>query len=124
MSSYQIHLEQYKHNKKFVRFGILNTQDNFYDWEITVFFYAAIHLVEAILAKECSVESVHNHQDRSELLLEHKDVFGGVTKSFFKLQTLSHSARYSGYIAVSEKDCLKAQEMFEDIESDLEKYIT
>lgn len=37
---YNIHYNQYLHNKNFISKGINNQCENFYDWEITVDFYA------------------------------------------------------------------------------------
>lgn len=122
MDVFDTHKAQYEHNKRFVKFGITNSNGSFYDWEVTAFFYAAVHLIEAVLFKEYSVINIRTHEERRDYI-ETKPAFNSIKKDYFKLISLSHTARYSGYIEINEDDSYKAQSYLENIESGLSKYI-
>lgn len=121
---YNIHYNQYLHNKNFISKGINNQCENFYDWEITVDFYAAIHLIEAVLSLQCGIHEVCTHQDRSRYLNNNNTVFSRrlITK-YNSLQSISRTARYRGATMVDEDGSLQAQNLLEDIEFELKSYI-
>lgn len=124
MDKYDSHISQYNHNKNFLSFGISNTRGPFYDWEITVNFYAVIHLIEAILYKECQITDISTHEERQSYINENPDVFtNSVRKAYFKLKSLARTARYSGYLQVTEKQSEIAQTQRENIESEMKKYM-
>lgn len=124
MDLYDNHINQFNHNKRFLSFGISNTKESFHDWEITVNFYAVIHLIEAILYKECKATSICTHEDRNNYISANPNVFNNnVRKDYFALQTLARTARYSGYLDVTEKDSLEAQTRRESIEGEMAKYL-
>ncbi len=123
MDVYETHINQFNHNKKFLSFGISNQKESFHDWEITVTFYAAIHLIEAILSSECSINQVHSHEDRDTKINDNYAVFGSIRKDYFFLKTLAWTARYSGYVNVSPDDSKQAQERLENIQFELRQYI-
>lgn len=124
MDMFDNHINQFNHNKRFLSFGISNTKESFHDWEITVNFYAVIHLIEAILYKECKVTSVCTHEERKNYISANPSVFNSnVRKDYFALQTLARTARYSGYLDVTEKDSLEAQTRRESIEGEMAKYL-
>ena len=65
MSLVQSHLAKYKHNKEFIAFGINHHNDEyFYDWYITVDFYAVIHLVESVIYFLDPTSQISSHDDR------------------------------------------------------------
>lgn len=119
MDIFETHMSQYRHNKNFNSFGISNQKESFHDWEVTVSFYAAVHLIEAVLYKKCSVSEINTHDERLEYLQNNKTIFGGIERAYFKLKNLSRTARYSGYINISSEDSYLAQTCLEDIESEL-----
>ncbi len=124
MDIYDNHINQFKHNKKFLSFGISNAKESFHDWEITVNFYAVIHLIEAILYKECQIEDIRTHEERQNYIYDNPNVFNNnVRKDYFALQTLARTARYSGYLQVTEEQSENAQTRRENIESEMSKYM-
>ena len=123
MDAYTSHYNQYQHNKRFISFGISNTKEKFYDWEITANFYAAIHLIEAILYSEYGINEIKTHDERKEMMDDHPETFSGISSKYFSLKTLARTARYNGIVEVSEKDSAQAQTCLEDIELEMNKYI-
>lgn len=125
MPDFETHVEKYKHNKRFVHFGINNSKEKFDDWEIVGNFYASVHLIEAILYKEYK-EEPHNHETRISMMLGHPDLFDykRVLTPYTSLSGLAWTARYRGMIEIDPNDALKAQQCLEDMESELQEYIT
>lgn len=118
-NSWDDNKKQYLHNKKFI--GKIDSE--FDDWAVTVTFYAAIHLIEAVLSKKCNVTSVHNHDDRKRSMYENKEVFSECMTDYLMLQSLARTARYSGIARMGDKDALEAQTELENLEFQLKKYI-
>lgn len=124
MDSYDAHINQFNHNKNFLKFGISNNKESFHDWEITVNFYAAIHLIEAILLKQCSVKNINNHDERKYYIETNPNIFKqNVKRDYFALCSLARTARYSGVLQVTERDSEEAQTRLENIESEMSKYM-
>lgn len=123
MDVYTRHINQFQHNKDFLNYGISNERKKFSDWEITVNFYAAVHLIEAVMSSECGINEIRTHDERQDKMEENREVFSPVLTLYFKLKTLARTARYCGIVDVNEKDSRQAQTYLEDIEFGLRKYI-
>lgn len=123
MKDYEQHLEKYKHNRDFVRYGLNPSKVNCDDWEIVADFYACIHLIEAILHKECG-EEVINHSDRTRFMEANPIIFRKSIRIWYKdLSSLAHTARYKYLCLLEPNDALRAQELLEKIEFELKDYI-
>lgn len=121
---YNTHIEQMNHNKNFISFGISNSKESFLDWEIVAYFYTAVHLIEAVLCKECGIVSVNSHQERKEYICDFTNVFSHqVQRDYIKLIALAHKARYTGFAVVSEQDGRNAQMWLENMEFALSTYV-
>ena len=123
MDNVELHLNQYKHNKNFISYGISNTKEKFCDWEVTVYFYATIHLVEAVMCKKIENVEIKSHEDRRRLMYSHKETFGTSQNSYRMLYDLARTARYNGITKITDIDVYQAQSYFEDVEQKLLKYI-
>ena len=122
--AYDIHYNQYLHNKRFISLGMNNNLEKFYDWEITVTFYAMIHLVEAVLYSQCGVCEIHNHEDRSNSIKDNPKIFSKRFRLLYEsLQSMARTARYQGITEVEESDSKNAQRCLEDIELELGSYL-
>ena len=89
MPGVEAHEGQYKKNLRVVE--ILRTSDNPpYDWIVTLYFYAALHLVERALAK-------HNHHSTDHVNRNEKvrsPLFQKITPYYESLYIESQNARY------------------------------
>jgi hypothetical protein len=82
------HFSQAAHNEST---ALLLLQHRYFDWAITAFFYAALHLVEAILAQ--SGEHSRNHVARDSTIARHP-ALRAIYGRYRYLETLSRDARY------------------------------
>jgi hypothetical protein len=99
MADYLDHIRQAEHNTSLAQI-ILDEHPGYYDWLITVSFYAAIHFVEAGFAQDpqighsetCKPPGKEMHQHREDLV---RVKYGNECwKHYKKLRTASHTARY------------------------------
>lgn len=119
------HLKQFEHNKNFIKYRISDYKnESFHDWEITVTFYAVIHLIEAVLSNCCKVENVLNHENRFSEMCNNPRIFDKrIMMMYTSLKNLSNAARYNGVAYVEINDAKKAQEYLEDLEIALITYL-
>lgn len=89
MATIQEHLGQWQHNRKF----IATIDPEFPDWMVTVTFYAAMHLVEALLTAD-GAKDRSRHQDRFQIL-QHEQRYQKVYESYHVLYDLAHVTRYT-----------------------------
>jgi hypothetical protein len=95
MASYEAHVLQAKNNFKFI--GLITNTNN-YEWQVTVCFYVAVHLINAHIAKLANqhfrthnqVEEAINPYNILSITKLSEDQF----KAYVKLQNLSRRARY------------------------------
>lgn len=96
MASFENHLQQAKTNLVFLK--EINDKSKYFDWQVTVCFYAAVHLVNAHLAK-CANLHYKTHQETKLAINPHnplavckieEDVFD----KYSSLEKLSRRARY------------------------------
>ena len=60
MSKHLEHLEQIRHNKKFLVFLDKHSDQQFIDWQMTVVFYTALHFIHALARKKkCNIGASH-----------------------------------------------------------------
>ena len=117
MSSARDHVAKYQHNMNFLRFGISNVKFQFYDWEVVAHFYAALHIIETVLAERWDEHS-DDHNSRRELMLDHPEVF---TRECFRmyssLKAAANRARYDTVETTSEdvRDAQKDMEYIAEI---------
>lgn len=102
MASFQEHINQAKSNIVFLQ-SINQTIDNCIDWQVTVAFYTALHLVNAHISssglqyrRHTDVKDVLNPYNQLSTLKLPEDEY----TAYVSLQSLSRRARY----LVSEKD--------------------
>lgn len=123
MAEFEQHIEKYKHNSDFVKFGISSNRGPYTDWEVTARFYASIHLIEAVLGKELLLHSA-NHAERDRYMGDHQDLFPKeCAYKYATLKALARKARYET-VEISDAEALKAQTCLEDLEAHYEDYIT
>lgn len=125
MPDYITHIKKYNHNKVFLKHGIhAYKTETFEDWEIVVYFYTCIHLIEAVLWKKYQ-EDPNDHSDRDTMMTSHQETFNysNVIKKYNTLKGLATTARYRGLFETDERDALQAQTYFEDIEESLREFL-
>ena len=118
MPNLDLHIKKYKHNKDFSNILL---KDEYCDWQITAAFYAALHLVEAVLSKE----NIHptSHEERENVMLDNYKIFNNdAMNNYHVLRNLSHKARYTDIIENNEELYL-AKESLSNIEEEIKKYI-
>ncbi len=89
MASAHEHLAKWRHNRQF-----LNTiqQDCYADWMVTVAFYAAVHCVESLLAKD-KISHGMTHEGRNDCL-KRNNRYKKIWENFRPLYEASMVARY------------------------------
>ncbi len=121
-SDFSAHIRKYEHNKMFVSRGIAD-RNTFTDWEVTAQFYAAVHLIEAVIHNALNCECI-DHDARGEILRNNPEIFSPKVRTCYKnLKTAANTARYSPEIKVSANAALKAQADIEDIEHELSQRV-
>lgn len=108
------HIAKAEHNVEFIRRGISTVKGvPFLDWIVTVHFYAAVHYIEATLARVDG--HPQNHVERRELMQEHHKLFSKECLCEYKsLQALSHKARYMTD-EIDDEEAKLAQDCLENI---------
>ena len=102
MPSFEEHIKQVKHNLTFLS-EINNKTNAFWDWQVTVCFYTALHLVNAHLSKynlQYRKHSDVNHALNFANQLSPSRLPEEIYISYTALQSLSRRSRY----LVNEKD--------------------
>lgn len=96
MASFEDHIDQTSRNLKF--FQEINTKSDFFDWQVTVLYYSAIHLMNAHIAK---VGNLHyqSHSELKKALNPHYSLSIGkipeqIFDDYISLEKLSRRARY------------------------------
>jgi hypothetical protein len=92
------HIEQVRHNKKLVAFLEKQSEQQFLDWQITVVFYTALHLIHALAEKKriyigSAHTAVHNNlnPDNIAATMPLPEI---VYQSYICLYEHSRNARY------------------------------
>jgi uncharacterized protein (UPF0332 family) len=80
----------------------------YYEWAITIFFYSALHYVDAILA--VSGINPENHTSRGDAIGVNQTLLQ-VRKEYRRLETLSRNARYRA-LKIDSGDLQEAQNAF------------
>lgn len=99
------HLEQARHNERFLKFLIETAENYYFDWKVTVTFYAALHLMRAFLCKENKNPGGSHHDillcinpRPHEPVSVHCPLPKLVFNAFKDLYMNSKSARYNGFL--------------------------
>lgn len=94
MANFCDHIAQARHNYNFSK--VLSSENEYYDWRVTVNFYICIHLINAILAYEKDAH-YRRHKDVEKAI----NPFNGecaipqvIFLSYKKLHNLSRRSRY------------------------------
>jgi hypothetical protein len=98
-----------KENESF--FEQIKTFSNYTDWKITVIYYTALHIIDAIAIKEKKISShgFHDHSHRETVLSKVIPVWS----NYYNNKKYSLSARYTciidshGYAEILKQDNLK-----------------
>ena len=91
MPNTEEHIRKYKENKKLLETNLNIENCDFYNWVVTVSFYAALHLVEAKLS-ESGIDS-KDHFARSNNV-ERFNQFKNISTQYKTLYDKSRIARY------------------------------
>ena len=94
MPSKEDHLTKAEHNKGVMQY-LLERKPGCPDWVVTVAFYCALHLVDALLA--CDKDSTaqrhpHDHNSRERVLKQNR--YKAISKHYLPLKNASIIARY------------------------------
>jgi hypothetical protein len=90
MPSRTRHIEQAKSNSRFLSaFDLAKTQHP--DWAITVAFYTAVHLVEAVFASRSPAVHFYKHEDRNS---EVSSALPDISDSYMAMYLAGRRARY------------------------------
>jgi hypothetical protein len=84
----QLHLDQWWHNREFVS----HIPSACPDWIVTVCFYAALHVVDALLIADG--RQIYRHTDRSTILKTNSRYLA-IRRPYDVLYDLAHTTRYS-----------------------------
>ena len=106
------HISKAERNEKFAE---TVSKTAYLDWAVTIYFYAALHYVDAILA----VSGVHpdSHTQRGDAI--GTNVTLSVVRPEYRiLETLSQNARYRS-MKIEESDLQKARENFATLKTHL-----
>lgn len=88
MEASRRHIEQWKHNRRFLS----SISVEFPDWAVTCAFYVALHAVDALLAHD-GVTGVTNHDSRKRVLIS-TNRYSFIRKKFLPMFDLSRTVRY------------------------------
>lgn len=98
------HIAQAKHNYVFYTLISKLQQDNFYDWKVTILFYAALHLMRAYAQKHKLIPGKESHKDYGNVLDPSKNRKSKVPKHIWSLYsdllTESITSRYNPTTAI------------------------
>jgi uncharacterized protein (UPF0332 family) len=83
------HIQKAERNEKFAKRIAENT--GYFDWAVTVLFYAGLHYIDAVLA--VSRIDPHKHEERQDSI-QKNDTLRRVYSEYRMLETLSRNARY------------------------------
>jgi uncharacterized protein (UPF0332 family) len=93
------HLERSRRNVRFAESFDLETTP-YLDWVVTAYFYAALHLVDALLAQKNNLHPA-THQMRSEKVRT-LDYLKGIKTEYRDLKEHSENARYNLHLFTSQ----------------------
>lgn len=85
------HLEQARHNERFLDFLLADDELVFSDWAAAAIFYTALHYIDAYLSHR-GVDSIAAHYERNSLVKQHcsKELYA----AYRKLLDESRLSRY------------------------------
>jgi hypothetical protein len=115
MPNEQEHLKKVANNERFIASLDLTNNVNA-EWAITALFYAAVHRVEASLAKVLGYHS-NTHDDRKRSMATVSGM-KGCFPDYRHLETLSRNCRY-GIVTFTKRDYDKARPCFDRLTKQL-----
>jgi hypothetical protein len=97
LADFTSHVEQAKKNISFLA-TVNNQQIGFWDWQIAISFYSAVHLVNGYLAEKANLHH-RSHEEVKNALNPHKGIPicalpEDIYLAYIKLECLSRRARY------------------------------
>lgn len=92
--------------------------DPFVDWAVVALFYAAVHYVEAHLAKNAPPVHSSNHEKRDNAITS-SAVLKPLWKNYRELKNQSRLARYEAHIVFTRKDVNDAKVRLDAIKAAL-----
>ena len=111
MHSHPVHIEQYRFNKN-VADRLSKQEKPPLEWVVVINFYAALHLVESVLAEKGY--NAKNHEDRKTYLSSVAEL-KRIRSYYLALQFQSEQARYE-CVRFRPPDVLQSQRHLENIE--------
>ena len=112
MSTTAEHKAKAEHNDFFVS----TLQNPFWDWGVTGTFYAAVHYVEAYLAKHNPPIHSRNHNIRDNNV-QGDPLLTTVYDDYRELKNECHDARYQAHITFTQADVLRLQANLDSIKN-------
>ncbi|MBA3898684.1 MAG: hypothetical protein H0X62_00505 [Bacteroidetes bacterium] len=96
MASFDEHIIQVKRNLSF--FETVNSTERFFDWQATICFYCAVHLVNSRIAKEADLH-YRSHEDVKNAISPYNPtslckVDDNTNIAYLALEKISRRARY------------------------------
>ena len=96
MASFDEHISQVKRNLSF--FKTVNSTENFFDWQATICFYCAVHLVNSRIAKEAGLH-YRSHEDVKNAISPYNTtsickIDDKTNVAYLALEKISRRARY------------------------------
>ena len=96
MPSFSEHISQAKRNLKFLQASNINSRE-FWDWQVTINFYVAVHLINAHLAQKANLH-YRKHEEVNTAISPYNispcQLPEDIYLSYMKLQGLARRARY------------------------------
>lgn len=117
MPTTEEHIKKYNENRKLLDTNLNIENCEFYNWIVTVSFYAALHLVEAKLAED-NIDSTDHFARNNNV--ERFSKFKNIRNEYKTLYDKSRVARYDGSF-ISQKKGQFALKCLEKVEKELKK---
>lgn len=111
MASSEKHRKQYIDNKRVFNSKFFTNEENF-NWKVTIIFYSAIHLIESIIPNNVPCNS---HEDRYNII---QKSYINIIDPYDELYKLSIKARYK-CVKVKNRDVTNALIALKKIEDNI-----
>jgi hypothetical protein len=95
MPNLQEHLDKAQHNFDFLDSFDSNQRGNYRGWIVTVYFYTALHYVDAYLANKGYKEFNTHEERKNHIVIFQSDLKPSIYRKYRQLEDDSRNARYS-----------------------------
>jgi hypothetical protein len=122
LSSKQLHLERAARNEKLAEQLVKDAADPYFDWAVTVVFYAGVHYVEAYLASKQPPEHSGNRSKRDSNV-KRDSVLGTLYDKYRFLEDDSRNARYEPHITIDSSTLAKQKQRLEILKNAVSPFL-